>query len=151
MVDEGRVSVAAGPASAGCVDHLFNWEAVEDMQGIGGRSDLWSMEPLRITMLLRSVYDLLPTPASASRVCAWCGKSGSLEHNLAGCEQSLYVSTLGGGQHNQVLEVLATAVESQRQIKQGSTDSSVDRELTVLWEINMEWAHEITMVQPMQT
>ena len=89
--------------------------------------------PIKINMLLRSLYDLLPcntcqlaqleAESSESRVCAWCGKSGSLEHDLAGCEQSLYLSALGGAQHNQVLEVLPSAVESQRQSK-GSESSN---------------------------
>lgn len=72
-------------------------------------------------MLLRSVYDLLPTPInlydwwlSESKACARCGKTGSLEHILAGCEMSVRQYTWW---HNQVLEVLASAAENQCHVK----------------------------------
>lgn len=72
-------------------------------------------------MLLRSVYDLLSTPLnlynwklSKSKVCARCGKTKSLEQILAGCEKSLHQYTR---RYNQVLEVMASAVESQCQSK----------------------------------
>ena len=51
---------------------------------------------------------------SESRACPHCGKTGSLEYILAGCKKMLHQYTRW---HNQVLEVLASAVKHQCQSK----------------------------------
>jgi len=82
--------------------------------------ELWSWEPLRTQFLLKSVYDLLPTPANLKRwgkeseeKCVLCGKRGTLSHLLTGCAVAL-----GQGRyrwrHDRVLRVLAAALEEKR-------------------------------------
>ncbi|XP_078589523.1 uncharacterized protein LOC144869891 [Branchiostoma floridae x Branchiostoma japonicum] len=82
--------------------------------------ELWSWEPLRTQFLLKSVYDLLPTPANLKRwgkeseeKCVLCGKRGTLSHLLTGC-----AIALGQGRyrwrHDRVLRVLAAALEEKR-------------------------------------
>ena len=58
--------------------------------------DVWKYEPLRLSFKLRSVYDLLPSPANLSRweliddpKCSLCDKTGTLEHVLSSCSTSL--------------------------------------------------------------
>jgi len=116
--EERRVSVAMGRPQQGA---WTTWEAVDPQKRQVKRSVLWSMEQLRVSILLHSVYDLLPTTAnlyswklSESNVRARCCKTGSLEHILAGCNKSLRQYTW---RHNQVLEVLTSAAENHYQSK----------------------------------
>ena len=58
--------------------------------------DIWKYEPLRLSFLLRSVYDLLPWPANLCRCglttdpkCSLCDKPGTLEHVLSSCSTAL--------------------------------------------------------------
>ncbi|KAL7852193.1 hypothetical protein SRHO_G00179780 [Serrasalmus rhombeus] len=62
--------------------------------------DLWRLEPYRISFLLRSVYDTLPSPVHLHTwglredpLCKLCDKRGTLAHILSGCKTSL---TRGG-------------------------------------------------------
>ena len=77
------------------------------------------MEPLHISFLYRSTYDLLPTPANLSvwyedktDCCSACGQKGTLQHVLNACP-----TALSGGmytwRHNNVLRVIVEAVEQQ--------------------------------------
>ena len=58
--------------------------------------DIWKYEPLRLSFRIRSVYDLLLSPANLSRwglgddpKCSLCDRSGTLEHVLSSCSKSL--------------------------------------------------------------
>ncbi|XP_072019959.1 uncharacterized protein [Amphiura filiformis] len=82
-------------------------------------SVLWQMEPLRISFLCMSTYDLLPTPANLSvwyedktDCCNACGKNGTLQHILSACTPAL-ASGMYTWRHNNVLGVLVEAVELQ--------------------------------------
>ncbi|XP_072052007.1 uncharacterized protein [Amphiura filiformis] len=82
-------------------------------------SVLWQMEPLRISFLCRSTYDLLPTPANLSvwyedktDCCIACGKKGTLQHILSACTPAL-ASGMYTWRHNNVLGVLVEAVKLQ--------------------------------------
>ena len=50
----------------------------------------------RISFLIKSVYDLLPTPANRNKwfktedKCKLCGEEGTLNHILAGCKVALH-------------------------------------------------------------
>ena len=79
-------------------------------------SDLWRAEPSRIKFLIRSVYDVLPSPSnlhlwnlSDTPACQLCKGVGTLEHILSSCP-----SALGDGRyrwrHDQVLRVVADVV-----------------------------------------
>ena len=59
------------------------------------------MEPLRISFLWRSTYDLLPTPANLSSwyddksdCCHACGGGGNLQHILSLCPSSLFIQVV---------------------------------------------------------
>ena len=77
-------------------------------------TQMWHLEPVRISFLLRSVYDMLPTPANLHRwkliedtACPLCGKRGTLDHILT---SSCYVALSRGRnrcRHDRVLGHLA--------------------------------------------
>ena len=59
-------------------------------------ADSWQYEPLRLKFLLRSVYDLLPSPANLQRwglvedpICHICDKPGTMQHALSSCQTAL--------------------------------------------------------------
>ncbi|XP_019617765.1 PREDICTED: uncharacterized protein LOC109465064 [Branchiostoma belcheri] len=93
------------------------WEGVRERKVMW--NELMYSEPSKIRFLLKSVYDLLPTAANLKRwrkkdedKCELCGKTGNLSHVLTSCPVAL-----GKGRytwrHNQVLKVIASAVEEQ--------------------------------------
>ena len=86
-------------------------------------ADIWRSEPLRISFLLRSVYDLLPSPANLHRwgkrddpTCQLCGKIGTLEHTLSSCQTALTQGRYRW-RHDKVLQELADIVERERRKK----------------------------------
>ena len=116
MEEEKRMAKAVSQSQQGA---WTTWEEAAD-RNISWAS-LRSMEPLRISMLLRSVYDLLPTPSNLQKWklaesgnCNLCGKRGTLEHVLVGCGASLQKYTW---RHNQVLAVLSDTVREQCAVK----------------------------------
>ena len=83
---------------------------------------LWEMEGTRMKFLVKSVYDLLPTPQNKNvwykteeNVCTICGERGTLKYILSSCKVALsqgrYTFSL---RHNKVLRVLAEVIESVR-------------------------------------
>ena len=71
--------------------------------------EIWEWEPARLSFLLKSTYDMLPTPANLVR---WkiseddkckCGKVGTLRHILSACP--IGVKKRYTWRHNQVLQV----------------------------------------------
>jgi len=57
--------------------------------------ELWQYEPLQLSFLLRSVYELLPTPTNLERwklskdpSCPLCKQRGTLQHLLTACPYS---------------------------------------------------------------
>ena len=96
-----------------------------------GPKEYWTnprgLQHSRISMLLRSVYDLLPTPvnlkwkvADSSAQCSQCGTHGTLEHILSSCATSLSKYTW---RQNQDLKVIAVA--AQKQYKDQIQDTEV--------------------------
>lgn len=84
------------------------------------RTDLWKLEPFCISVLLRSLYDTLPTPANSHKwvmredpQCKLCGERGTMAHILADCKTAL---TLGRYRwlHDKMLMILAYALEQER-------------------------------------
>ena len=70
-------------------------------------------EPLRISFLLRLVYNLLPSPANLHRwglqehpVCQLCDKTGTMEHILSACTTALTQGRYRW-RHDSVLQELA--------------------------------------------
>jgi len=87
------------------------WSAWEDVNQRKLKwSDIWSMESSRLSFLLNSVYDQLPSPVNLVRwklttsdQCAECSSRGTLKHILCGCAKGLRRYTW---RHNQVLRCL---------------------------------------------
>ena len=81
---------------------------------------LWEMEGTRLKFLVKSVYDLLPTPQNKNvwykteeNVCTICGDMGTLKHILSSCKVSLSQGRYTF-RHNKVLRVLAEVIEKAR-------------------------------------
>ena len=81
-------------------------------------SSLMTMELLALSFLLRSTYNLLPTPANhkqwsftGDNICMMCKSArGTLRHVLSSCGSSLPMYTW---RHNWVLAILAELIETQ--------------------------------------
>ena len=122
--EEKRLATAVGQVKQGA---WTRWESVEQRKVPW--SVLWEMEPLRISFLWRSTYDLLPTPANLSTwyedksdCCHACGRRGNLQHILSSCPSSLS-SGLYTWRHNNVLKVVVDAVEDRVEEANVSDDS----------------------------
>ncbi|RXN33882.1 hypothetical protein ROHU_015321 [Labeo rohita] len=83
-------------------------------------SELWRLEPFRISFLLRAVYDTLPTPVNLHRwgrredpMCRLCGGKGTMAHILSGCKIALTQGRYRW-RHDKVLAVLADILEKER-------------------------------------
>ena len=83
-------------------------------------ADIWSYEPLRLRFLLRSVYDLLPSPTNLHRwglqdspIFPLCDKPGTMEHVLSSCATSLTQGRYRW-RHDCVLRELADTLERER-------------------------------------
>ena len=111
--EEKRVATAAGQAKQ-CA--WMNWEEAEARKL--SWSSLMTMEPLALSFLLRSTYNLLPTPANHKQwgftgddTCAMCMSArGTLWHILSSCGSSPQMYTWS---HNRVLAILAEIAETQ--------------------------------------
>ncbi|XP_060083178.1 uncharacterized protein LOC132562453 [Ylistrum balloti] len=84
-------------------------------------ADIWKLEPCRIQFLLRSVYDVLPTPTNLHRWgmtenpnCPLCDQPGNLAHVLSSCNTALTQGRYTW-RHNNVLRELADTLEKERQ------------------------------------
>ena len=94
----------------------MGWEVPE--RRIGHR-EILEMPEGRLKFLVKSVYDLLPTPSNKNlwygteESCPLCGGVGTLAHILSGCP-----TALGQGRyrwrHDQVLRELAQTVDEKR-------------------------------------
>lgn len=82
--------------------------------------ELWRYEPLQLSFLLRSVYDLLPSPTnlklwklSEDPSCPLCGNVGSLRHIMSSCNTALSEGHYRW-RHDQVLREMADILEKER-------------------------------------
>ena len=83
-------------------------------------NDLWHMAPLRISFLIRAVYDLLPTNANLVRwgksedpTCPLCQGRQTTEHVLSSCRAALTQGRYTW-RHNRVLQELATTISTAK-------------------------------------
>nr|XP_054753540.1 uncharacterized protein LOC129259264 [Lytechinus pictus] len=108
--EEKRWATAVGQAQQGS---WTKWKGAEARRLTW--SVLWQMEPLRISFVVCSTYDFLPTPVNLSKwynepdKCSACGGRGTLQHILSACEVSLCCG-MYTWRHNQVLKVVEEAV-----------------------------------------
>ena len=83
--------------------------------------DLVMMPEDRLKFLVKSVYDLLPTPQNKKtwfgeeEACRQCGETGTLTHILSGCRIALSEGKYKW-RHDQVLKEIAQCVEERRRI-----------------------------------
>lgn len=120
-VEERRISRMVGMRQQGA------WTRWEQVMGRKiSWTDLWKAEPHQIQFLIKSVYDVLPSPTNLfswglidTPACLLCQKRGSLEHILSCCPKALgerrYL-----WRHDQVLRVITEAI---------STGNSLSRHL----------------------
>ncbi|GFO47393.1 reverse transcriptase [Plakobranchus ocellatus] len=95
-------------------------------------NDIWHMAPLRISFLIRSVYDLLPSNANLVRwgkkddpTCPLCQGRQSTEHVLSSCKVTLSQGRYTW-RHNRVLQELASVISTAKgEIHPSSTSSAV--------------------------
>ena len=114
--EEKRVATAAGQAKQ-CA--WMNWEEAEVRKL--SWSSLMTMEPLALSFLLRSIYNLLLTPANHKQwgftgddTCTMCKSArGTLRHVLSSCRSSLQMYTW---RYNRVLAILAELTETQGRV-----------------------------------
>ena len=90
-------------------DAWTKWETAKD-RAVTWR-DLKQMEPKKLSFLIKSIYDVFPTPVTlhawgltTSDRCRACGKTVSLKHILTGYEYALRSYTW---RHNEVLEIFS--------------------------------------------
>ena len=86
-------------------------------------SEMWRLEPFRISFMLRAVYDTLPTPVNLHRwgmredpLCRLCGGKGTMAHILSGCKTALTQGRYRW-RHDKVLAQLADTLEQERRKK----------------------------------
>ncbi|GFR89973.1 guanylate cyclase [Elysia marginata] len=82
--------------------------------------DIWQMAPLRISFLIRSVYDLLPSNANLVRwgkkddpTCPLCHGRQTTEHVLSSCKVALSQGRYTW-RHNRVLQELALVISTAK-------------------------------------
>ena len=91
----------------------FKWE-------VAGRNiSIWETTDSNLRYLIKSIYDLLPTPANKNRwfnteeyKCPLCGEEGTLNHIMAGCKTALKQGRYKW-RHDNVLRVLAYWIEKK--------------------------------------
>ena len=91
--------------------------------------EIISSSETRLKFLVKSVYDLLPTPSNKNiwyggeEACKLCGGVGTLSHILSGCNVALKQGRYTW-RHNQVLRQIAHCVDTKRR----SHNNQVQRE-----------------------
>jgi len=114
-LEHERVVTACQQASQG---RWTAWSAVETREL--SWAELWNVSDKRISMMIKSSYDVLGTPANLKRwnlqeddSCVLCAKSPcNLKHILSGCN----VALTGGRytwRHDKVLKIIAEATECE--------------------------------------
>ena len=95
----------------------MKWEGLEKRKL--SWKDLWDMEAGRITFLVRSIYDVLPTPTNLHQwlgkdpACPLCSTPATLRHILTACKVSLAQHRYTW-RHNKVLRSLAAIIDIKR-------------------------------------
>lgn len=118
--EQARQTRAVGMGAQGA---WTTWETTDRKLTWG---DIWKYEPLRLSFLLRSVYDLLPSPANLCRwglapdpKCSLCDRPGTLEHVLSSCPTALAQGRYRW-RHDAVLRELADWLEKERKKDRGT-------------------------------
>ena len=94
------------------------WESITPRNVKWG--DVLKTEPFRLQFMLKSVYDLLPTPVNLKKwkmreedTCYLCQKRGTLQHILSGCNVALTQGRYTW-RHDKVLREIAIIIDQER-------------------------------------
>jgi hypothetical protein len=117
-------------------------------------ADIWKFEPTRLSFLLRSVYDLLPSPTNLYRwglsddpKCHLCSKQGTLEHVLSSCSTALSQGRYRW-RHDMVLRELANLLEGERK-KERKTGTSA-RQISFVKEAKLVELRRFILTQSLR-
>ena len=129
-------------------------------------NELWKMDGHKISFLLRSVYDVLPSPTNLrlwglteDPNCKLCNKPANLEHVLSSCRTALTDGRYTW-RHNHVLKEVAATLDIARRkkttiqkgptfidfVRGGKGASSKKHELGILATAN-DWEMQADLVQ----
>lgn len=93
----------------------LNWEGTQARKLTW--DEIWKVEANRMSFLLKSLYDVLPSPTnlvvwglSEDPACKLCNKPANLEHVLSSCSQSL-ANGRYRWRHDKVLTEIAECLE----------------------------------------
>ena len=111
------------------------WTTWEDaLQRSLSWNDIWHLAPLRISFLIRAVYDQLPSGDNLKKWqltddenCPLCGATQTLQHVLSACKEALAKGRYTW-RHNQVLGRVVEAIEEAKKVN-GSSPSSQPRSI----------------------
>ncbi len=101
------------------------------------KEDLTSVAEEKLRFLIKSVYDLLPTPANKNKWfntdehCLLCGENATLNHILSGCKVALSQGRYKW-RHDKVLYELATGIQAK--ISEGGSIHTVNRNVPFVRE-----------------
>ena len=129
-------------------------------------ADIWHYEPLRLKFLLRSVYDLLPSPVNLHRwglvddpKCQLCDKPGTMQHTLSSCQTALTQGRYRW-RHDRVLKELADILERERRktrptnkkvspaikfVKEGQTAKKARTAATAILDESERWEMKVDL------
>ena len=112
--EEARLARIAGLSKQSA---SFSWQVLERKIT---HSDIMNSSDLSLRFLIKSVYDLLPTPANKNKwfkteehKCKVCGDHATIGHILSGCPIALAQGRYTW-RHNNVLRVIAHHIEGKR-------------------------------------
>ncbi|XP_069114421.1 uncharacterized protein [Argopecten irradians] len=118
MDEEARQVKAVSMRQQGSWTH---WEGVRQRKV--SWNDIWKMEGHRLSFLLKSTYDLLPSPTNLftwgikdNAECVLCRKPANLAHVLTSCQVALSDGRYTW-RHDQVLKEVAASLDRARRKK----------------------------------
>lgn len=114
QLEDERFVKAVGQAQQG---RWTQWESLESRTI--SWNELLSFEPLLLSFLLKSSYDVLPTPSNLHKWklqdnerCPWCNERGTLQHILSSCKVALQKG-MYTWRHNNVLREIKRVLQQQ--------------------------------------
>ena len=117
--EEGRKSIMTGFSNQGA---QLRWEVPQKYLK---QNEIIKMPEARLSFLLKSVFDLLPTPSNKNKwfkseeKCELCGEEGTLNHILSGCKVALTQGRYKW-RHDKVLRKIAECIEKRIRVNRNS-------------------------------
>ena len=117
--EEGRKSIMTGFSNQGA---QLRWEVPQKYLK---QNEIIKMPEARLSFLLKSVFDLLPTPSNKNKwfkseeKCELCGEEGTLNHILSCCKVALTQGRYKW-RHDKVLRKIAECIEKRIRVNRNS-------------------------------